>query len=142
MTKEIKSVFDWMEHIYVLKTPPSKFSNKDWSVFNAYVVHRIISMGQNHIEISNLAQRILPTDKLGIYNFYRNILPRKKVWNQYVKSKTKPKNKDLLLLISKYFECSSKEADTYIDMLGKLEIKNILSLMGNEKKEITKLLKP
>jgi hypothetical protein len=134
-------LWDWLDEITVKKTPASQFSSEDWDSWNSYMVHRFISMGKNNIEISNIAQRMQPTDKIGIYNFYCNAIPKKKVWNKYIKSNIKGKNKELVKIISNYFECGSYEADNYIDVLGKDEIKNILKSIGKEKKEITKLFK-
>jgi hypothetical protein len=134
-------LWDWLDEITVRKTPASQFSEKDWESWNSYMVHRFMSMGKNNIEISNMAQRFLPTDKIGIYNFYCNLIPRKKVWNKYIKSKVKGKNKELVEVISNYFEVGSHEADDYIDVIGKDEVKTILTSIGKEKKEITKLFK-
>mgnify|MGYP001199222020 FL=1 len=134
-------LWDWLDEITVRKSPSSQFTDEDWDSWNSYMVHRFISMGQKNIEIANIAQRMHPTDKKGIYNFYCNMIPKKKVWNKYIKSSIKPKNKDLLSLISSYFECGFYEADHYIGIIGKKEIKNILISIGKEKKEITQLLK-
>jgi hypothetical protein len=134
-------LWDWLDEITVTKSPSSKFTSDDWESWNSYMVHRFISMGKNNIEIANIAQRMHPTDKIGIYNFYCNMIPKKKVWNKYIKSKTKSKNKELLQLIASYFECGFNEANEYIDTLGMNEIKNILKSMGQEKKSITKLIK-
>ena len=134
-------LWDWLNEITIKKSPVSQFSEEDWESWNSYMVHRFMSMGQNNIEIANIAQRMHPTDKIGIYNFYCNMIPKKKVWNKYIKSSTKPKNKELVKLISKYFECGSNEADHYIDIMSKDEVRDILECMGREKKEITKLFK-
>ena len=134
-------LWDWLDEITVTKSPSSKFTSDDWESWNSYMVHRFISMGKNNIEIANIAQRMHPTDKIGIYNFYCNMIPKKKVWIKYIKSKTKSKNKELLQLIASYFECGFSEANEYIDTLGMNEIKNILKSMGQEKKSITKLIK-
>ena len=106
----------------------------------------IISFNKNfvsncNIEIANIAQRMHPTDKIGIYNFYCNMIPKKKVWNKYIKSTKKAKNKELVEIIANYFECGLSESDHYIDIMGKNEVKNILTSIGKEKKEITKLFK-
>tara|TARA_R100001443_G_scaffold77843_1_gene85058 strand:+ start:31 stop:444 length:414 start_codon:yes stop_codon:yes gene_type:complete len=134
-------LWDWLDEITVHKSSSSKFSDEDWESWNSYMVHRFISMGQKNIEIANIAQRMHPTDKVGIYNFYCNMIPKKKVWNKYIKSNIKNKNKELLDIIATYFECGYREANHYIDILGKKEVKNILLSMGTEKKLITKLFK-
>tara|TARA_B100002019_G_scaffold287389_1_gene299301 strand:- start:924 stop:1337 length:414 start_codon:yes stop_codon:yes gene_type:complete len=134
-------LWDWLDEITVKKSPASQFSDEDWDSWNSYMVHRFMSMGQNNIEVANIAQRMHPTDKIGIYNFYCNIIPKKKVWNKYIKSSKKVKNKELVEIIANYFECGLSESDHYIDIMGKDEVKNILTSIGKEKKEITKLFK-
>ena len=84
---------------------------------------------------------MLPTDHIGIYNFYCNMIPKKKVWSKYIKSTVKTKNKELLEVIANYFEVGQTDANHYIDIMGKNEVKNILTSIGKDKKEITKLLK-
>tara|TARA_R110001632_G_scaffold216703_1_gene345031 strand:- start:124 stop:537 length:414 start_codon:yes stop_codon:yes gene_type:complete len=134
-------LWDWLDEITVKKSPASQFSKEDWDSWNSYMVHRFMSMSASNIEISNLAQRMQPTDKIGIYNFYCSLIPKRKVWNKYIKSSIKSKNKDLISLIANYFECGFHEADYYIDIIGKQETKNILTSIGKEKKEITQLFK-
>ena len=137
----IKSIFDFQRHVTQLKTPASEFSDADWGVFNSYMFHRVMSMIPQYLDIANAAQSMPPTDKKGIYNFYLNMTPKKKVWGKYIKSTVKTNNKDLVKIISKYFEVGSNEANHYINIMGKEEVKSILLSMGKEKKEITKLLK-
>lgn len=137
----IKTVFDFQKHITQFKTPASEFSDADWEVFNSYVFHRLMSMIPQYLEITNTAQIMPPTDKKGIYNFYLNMIPKKKVWGKYIKSQVKRNNKDLIEIISNYFECGGTEANHYINIMGDTEVRLILMSMGKEKKEITKLLK-
>jgi hypothetical protein len=79
--------------------------------------------------------------KKQIYNFYKEMLPKKKVWLQYVKSKTETINKDLVEDIAKYYEVGAADARSYIAVMTKEEIPIILSEMGKDEKEIKKLLK-
>ena len=79
--------------------------------------------------------------KKQIYNFYREMLPKKKVWLQYVKSKTENVNKDLVEDIAKYYEVGAADALSYIAVMTKEEIPIILGEMGKDEKEIKKLLK-
>jgi len=79
--------------------------------------------------------------KKQIYNFYKEMLPKKKVWLQYVKSKTETINKDLVENIAKYYEVGAADARSYIAVMTKEEIPIILSEMGKDEKEIKKLLK-
>ena len=105
------------------------------------MVHRFVSMHVYYVEITDYAQSMLPTMKKQIYNFYKEMLPKKKVWLQYVKSKTETINKDLVEDIAKYYEVGAADARSYIAVMTKEEIPIILSEMGKDEKEIKKLLK-
>ena len=137
----IKNIFDWLQHITLYKTPASEFTDNDWEKFNSYMVHRFISMYVYYVEIADYAQSMLPNMKKQIYNFYKEMLPKKKVWLQYIKSKTENINKDLVEDIAKYYEVGAADALSYIAVMTKEEIPIILGEMGKDEKEIKKLLK-
>ena len=138
---KIKNIFDWLQHITLYKTPASEFTDNDWENFNSYMVHRFISMSPYYVEVADYAQSMLPTMKKEIYNFYKEMIPKRKVWLQYIKSKTKTINKDLIKDIAKYYEVGVADATSYIAVMTKEEISIILSEMGKDNKEIKKLLK-
>jgi hypothetical protein len=138
---KIKNIFDWLQHITLYKTPASEFTDNDWENFNSYMVHRFISMSPYYVEIADYAQSMLPNMKKEIYNFYKEMLPKKKVWLQYIKSKTETVNKDLVEDIAKYYEVGAADALSYITVMTKEEISIILSEIGKDNKEIKKLLK-
>ena len=96
-------------------------------------------MDRSYIEIVNDIQEILPQDKKKIYSIYKEFIPKNNKWNKYIKSKIKQPNKELVNHIKDYFECSSKEAKTYLNILSKIEIEVILNNRGIDKKEIKKL---
>ena len=138
---KIKNIFDWLQHITLYKTPASKFTDNDWENFNSYMVHRFISMSPYYVEVADYAQGLMPNNKKEIYNFYKEMIPKRKVWLQYIKSKNKPYNKELVKLIKEYFEVGETEASSYISILDKNETISILRKMGIEEKESKKLLK-
>ena len=133
---KIKNIFDWLQHITLYKTPASEFTDNDWENFNSYMVHRFISMSPYYVEVADYAQSMLPTMKKEIYNFYREMLPKKKVWLQYIKSKTEAINKDLVEDIAKYYEVGAADALSYIAVMTKEEISITLGEMGKDEKEI------
>jgi len=135
----LKNIFDWLKAINTTKPPVESFDDKDWEVWNSYMIHRFLSMDRNHIEIVNDIQEILPTDKKKIYSIYKEFIPKNSKWNKYIKSKIKQPNKDLVDHIKDYFECSSKESKEYLDILSKIEVENILSIRGVDKKELKKI---
>jgi len=136
-----KNIFEWLNELTFIKSPISKFKEEAWDNFNAYMVHRFVSMNQNYIEIANIAQTFHPTDKKGIYNFYCEMLPKKKMFLRYIKSKIKKRPKEILKPIAKYYECSFEEADNYITLSPKNKIETILKHIGTDDKELKKLLK-
>ena len=138
---KIKNIFDWLQHITLYKTPAEDFSDNDWEKFNAYMIHKFISVNLYYVEIAEYAQSLMPTMKKQIYNFYREMIPKKKVWLKYVKSQTKTVNKDLIECIAKYYEVGKSDALSYITVMTKEEIPVILGEMGYDKKEIKNLLK-
>ncbi len=135
------NIFDWLKHINQYKTPASKFTDKDWEVWNSYLIHRFISMNPDYIEVVNYVQEFPPQEKVMIYNIYKEFIPKNNKWNKYIKSKNKEPNKDLVINIKNYFKCSAKEAKEYIDILDTTDVDRILSSIGLEKKEIKQLLK-
>ena len=141
LSKSNKNIFQWLNELTLSKPKSNTFSENDWETFNAYMIHRFISMYQGYIEIANIAQRFHPTDKKGIYNFYREMLPRKKMFLKYIKSKIKTNPKEVKEYISKYYQCSLDEANEYIILLGKEGVNNIFTKMGIEDKEKKSLIK-
>lgn len=137
----IKTTFDWIKHINVLKTPIDEFSDKDWDVFNSYVIHRVLSMNPDYLELVNEAQMVMPQNKKEIYSIYREFIPKNNKWNKYIKSTNKLRNKDLINYLKDYWECSKKEVEEYLELLENKEIVSILTSMGFNKKEIKQLLK-
>ncbi len=136
-----KNIFEWLEHLTYKKSSYNSFEEKSWENFNAYMVHRFVSMYEGYIDIANIAQRFHPTDKRGIYNFYCEMLPKKKMFLRYIKSKVKTSPKEIKQYISNYYKCSLDEANEYITLLNKSDIKIIFDKLGVEIKEQKQLLK-
>ena len=138
---KIRNIFDWLNHITLYKTPASEFTDNDWENFNSYMVHRFISMNVYYVEIADYAQSMLPNMKKEIYNFYKEMIPKNKTYLKYVKQQTKGYSKDLLEKVADYYEVGIREARSYIAVMKKDELTQILNEMGLENKEIKKLLK-
>ena len=135
------TVFDWLNEITVKKTSPNDFLQSDWDDWNSYMVHRFLSMNMSYIDIVNLVQNINPQNKKEIYTIYREMIPKRKVWNKYIKSTVKKDSKELAIIIANKLSIGSDEASSYIPVLGKEGITEMLGDLGFEKKEIKKLIK-
>lgn len=137
---EIKNTFGFLEEITVRKSPPENFSQASWEKWNSYMVHKWLSMNENYIDIVNYVQKTNPQSKKQIYSIYREMIPRKKTWSKYIKNENKNTYQELEEYVSKYYECSISEANSYINILGK-NVKHILEGMGIGEKESKKIIK-
>ena len=135
------TIFNWLNEITVKKTPPNNFTQEDWDGWNSYMVHRFLSMNINYIDIVNFVQNINPQNKKEIYTIYREMIPKRKIWNKYIKNQNKKDTAELSKIIANKLSVGNDEASTYIPLLGKEGVTEVLSDLGYEKKEITKLIK-
>ena len=135
------TVFDWLNEITVKKTPPNDFTQENWDDWNSYMVHRFLSMNINYIDIVNFVQNINPQNKKEIYTIYREMIPKRKIWNKYIKNQNKKDSKELEKIIANKLLIGCNEASSYIPILGKNGVTEVLNDLGYEKKEITKLIK-
>jgi len=139
--KQIKNIFGWLEEITANKSPLLSISDESWDTWNSYMIHRYVSMNQDYIDIVNLVQKINPQNRKQIYSIYKEMIPKKKIWLNYIKSKIKKDQTELEKYIAKYFDCSLGEAEHYIDILRGTGVREILNEMGVESKESDKLIK-
>ena len=136
----IKNIWDWLKQINYIKADPSSFSNKDWDIWNSYMVHRFISMNPDYIDIVNEVQSINPQNKKEIYTIYREYIPKNNKWNKYIKSNVKQHKSELLTYLAEYWECSQNEVKEYLNFLEDDEVLRILNSMGIQPKEINQIL--
>ena len=59
----MKGIFDWLKQINTIKSDPDTFSDKDWEVWNSYMIHRFLSMNKDYLELVNETQQIMPQNK-------------------------------------------------------------------------------
>jgi len=133
-----KNLFEWLNEITFKKTPINQIEEEAWNKWNSYMINRYVSMNKDYVHLANLVQTFPPKDKKQLYSAYRQLIPKKKVWLKYIKNQSQP-NKELLEILSKYFESNSREVEEYLKILDKNEIKSILVSMGFDDKEIKKL---
>ena len=134
------TLFDHLNNICYSKLDWDTLSDKDKESWNNYMIHRFLSMYEPYIEIVNTAQKYQFEDK-HLYNFYKSVIPKKKMFLKYIKSKTKQANKDLVNTFIKHFELSSREAKEYLPLLHQEDITMLLQQRGFEDKQIKQLLK-
>ena len=135
------TIFDWLQEVTYNKTSWDSFSNEQKKSFEPYMINRLLSMNKDYLELINYIQMLPITDKEKYYKIYCSLVPKKKIWNKYIKSSSNSKNKELVNYMTLYFECSIREVIEYLNLLNKEQIKDILSSFGLDDKKIKELTK-
>ena len=126
--------FEWLKQITVEKRDWSSFTEEEQDGFNAFIINRALSFNKDYIQVVEMAMMYsMPPDKL--YDFYKDIIPKKPMWNKWIKS-TISWNEEELQSIAIYFECGTREVKDFLDLLA-LDDKVIIlnEIKGFEKKK-------
>lgn len=134
MKVKTKTIFDILNDLTFNKVP---WSEQDQKQVQSYMLNRLLSMNPDYLPIVAEVQAI--TDLLSpeqYYNFYLDLLPKKKTFNKYISSKSE-KNVKLLSFLAKQLQCSTREIEMYleVDSSGILEY---LTKFGLTEKEVKK----
>ena len=134
------TIFDWLNEISYNKRPWSSFNSEDHESFNPYMINRFISMKENYIDFVNAIQKY-SINKESLYNYYCQLIPKRKTFFRYIKPKKSTLNSNLITILAKYFELSEREIRDSYYLIGKDYSQNILQNIGIDDKQIKKLLK-
>lgn len=134
------NIFDIIKSITNEKRKWNELSEDEKNSMNNYMCHRILSMGRDYVEIANTIQKNIRLTPEQCYIVYKEIIPKRFIYLKYMKSKGQKWDVILLEILSKYWECSFREAKENINILGLDEIKKILISLGKSDLEIEKLL--
>ena len=138
------TIIDWMNQLLVYKKNWNEFTEDEQKKFSPFIINRWLSMDKELIEIVNMFQpyAIGTVEPKYVYEFYRNLLPKGKRFNKYIKGKSDKKyDKELIDIISKHFECSKLQTKEYLELIDNEELKEILTMYGKDKKTIKRLCK-
>ena len=129
-------LFDWVKEIVLTKSDYRKFSKESWDSFEPYMIHLVLSMNPNYIELIDEVQGLNNVSKEKLYRIYVNLIPRNnRTYYPYIKSKISKLNEDKIKYVSQLYECSYQEANEYIDIMPKEWLDSILDKFGLYKKE-------
>ena len=121
------SLFDWLNEITYNKRSWDQFTSEDKDEFNTFIIHRFISMNPEYIDVVNLIQRYPNCSKKKVYEFYCDILPKKKTFFRYIKSTIKHDN-ELINELTKRLECSTREIKEYLIFINTEQTKKEFNL--------------
>lgn len=128
------------------KVPWKEQLESDRKKFQPYMVNRWLSMHPDYLEIASECQPITTNlQPREFYNFYIDLLPKKKFFTKYVSNKSdKEKKYDKLIEFMKdRLECSRKEMEENVETLFELPggisiIRDQLKKYGFDDKQIKK----
>lgn len=145
-------LFDHIKHIRTVQDPDyfKNLTDLDKKSFNHFVILRGLSM--NPALLDDISTVFKYFDKIPSPQFYQlligGIIPldHPKRFYPWIKSKKQPFNKQLIDLISQYFEISNKESTEYATLLsstenGRRELEDICRDYGMNDKEVEYLMK-
>jgi hypothetical protein len=136
------NIFDFIKAIIDTKPNWNTFTPEQQKLFNGYMVNKFLSMNPKYIEIVNYVQGLNIKDNKKIYEVYCWMIPKSKnTYSPYIKSTNKKASPEVLKYVAEHFECSTAEAEEYIQLTDKAWLENILVTKGVDEKEIKKLVK-
>lgn len=141
-------LFDHIKHIRSIQDPDyfKNLTDLDKKSFNHFMILKALSMNPALLEdISTLFRYF---DKIPSPQFYQlliGLIPPDKKFYPWVKAPKLPYSKQLLELVSTYFEISKKESAEYILMLsatekGKKQLEDLCRAYGLTDKEVESAL--
>lgn len=129
--------FFWIKQITVDKNEWNSFSETEKKVFNPFLIHKALSYNKYYLPIVELAMAYpMPNDKL--YDFYKDVIPKKQMFNKWVKSNIQWDEEEIKAL-AQYFECGTHEVKDFYTLLD-LKDKSIIlnEIKGFESKKKAK----
>jgi hypothetical protein len=133
--------FDFLKLVHDKKIKWEDLNEDEQKTYNKFIINRALGFNNNMLDIVNRLQGydIGPKES---FKYYQSMTGNKFRFNKWIKgNKSKTFNPELLTQIAGYLECSKKQAEEYLNILSKKEIKTLLECIGIQDSEIKKLLK-
>ena len=121
------NLFDWLLEITTSKRDWDTFTSEDKEAFNVFMIHRFVSMDSAYIDVVNMIQRYPNCTRKHVYNFYCDVLPKKKTFFRYIKPSNKW-DKEILSKVADYYKISIREAKECISSLTDDYLNKILNV--------------
>lgn len=133
--------FDFLKKVHDKRLKWEDLTEDQQKVYNTFIINKALSFNSNYLDIVNRIQHYTPASKES-FKYFQSMTGNNFRYNKWIKgSKTVKFNPTLVETISAYLECSSKQAEEYLGILEKKEIKTMLKHMGIQDSEIKKLMK-
>ena len=133
--------FDFLKLVHNKSIKWESLNEDEQKAYNTFIINKALSFNSNYLDIVNKIQHYTPTPKES-FKYLQAMTSDKFKYNKWIKGqKTKSFNPHLIAIVSTHLECSSKQAEDYLNILEKKEIKVMLKQIGLQEGDIKKLLK-
>ena len=133
--------FDFLKLVHNKKIKWESLNEDEQKAYNTFIINKALSFNSNYLDIINKIQQYTPTPKES-FKYLQSMTNNNFRFNKWIKGqKTKSFNPHLIAIVSTHLECSSKQAEDYLNILEKKEIKIMLKQIGLQENDIKKLLK-
>ena len=133
--------FDFLKLVHNKSTKWENFNEDEQKVYNTFIINKALSFNSDYLDVVNKIQHFTPTPKES-FKYLQSMTSNKFRYNKWIKGGKSTKfNPNLIETISAHLECSRKQAEEYLCILEKKEIKNMLKHIGIQESEIKKLMK-
>jgi|TARA_B100000035_G_scaffold26188_1_gene20490 hypothetical protein len=136
--------FDFLKLVHNKNVKWEDLNKEEQKGWNTFIINRALSFNSNYLDIVNNIQPYTSGQltSADIFKYYQDMLPTNFRFQKWIKGKKEKKyNPQLLALLSGYFECSCKQAEDYLNVMKKKDIKTLLTSIGLQEGEIKKLIK-
>lgn len=132
--EEIKALtpFDIINDIKNIKSLNLLDKEQNMNLFNQFLIIYGLSMDQSLVPFVNdtVNKYSGVMDKKTMYWFLTTIIPKDKTFYKWI-SQAKEKESPLIGLVATYYECSHKEAEEYVNIMGTAWAKEIQEKFGD-----------
>ena len=113
--------FDWVKQITVEKREWNSFTEEEQSNFNPFIINKALSFNKDYIQVVEMAM-VYPMPPQKLYEFYRDVIPKKPIWSKWVKGQVNFDEEELKF-ISEYFECSQRESKDIVKTFQEMKFR-------------------
>jgi len=135
-------MFEIINSILYDKKSWENFTPPQQSSFTIFSLNKALSNISDYIENINVINEYSTSlTNEQVYNFYKDLFPKKRIYVKYVKKTQSPYTKELLEFFSKRLKESKKNIEFMLNMFSRDDVEDYLIQCGLEDKEIKNLLK-
>lgn len=135
-------MFELINSILYDKRSWESFTPSQQNSFTIFSLNKALSNISDYIGSVNIINQYSTSlTNEQVYNFYKDLFPKKRLYVKYVK-KTEPQyTKELLQFFSKRLKESKKNVESILNMFSREDVEDYLIQCGLEDKEIKNMLK-